>query len=145
MEFTVEPMRARDLGEVLALWRSTEGIGLDDDIDSPPRLAEYLKRNRGMSFVARSVDGVIVGAVLCGYDGRRGYLHHLAAEKNWRNQGIGSRLVAACLRNLKKAGIPKCNIFVFGHNKAGQSFWTKNGWKRRGDLLVMQKLTEGRG
>jgi len=138
---TIEPMLPADLREVIALWRDTEGVGLDKDMDSLPRIQDYLERNRSMSFIARGSDHAIVGAVLCGYDGRRGYLHHLAVEKSWRKQGIGSRLVAACLRNLKKAGIPKCNIFVFGDNKAGQSFWSKNGWKPRGDLLVMQKLT----
>ena len=141
MRVTIEPMRSADLPEVISLWKGTEGVGLDQDMDSIPRIADYLKRNPAMSFVARGAGRAIVGAVLCGYDGRRGYLHHLAVEKSCRQQGIGSRLVAACLRSLKKAGIPKCNIFVFSDNKSGQTFWSGNGWKRRRDLLVMQRPT----
>lgn len=143
MRVTIEPMRSADLAEVIALWKGTEGVGLDQDMDSIPRIKDYIKRNPDMSLIARGAGRAIVGAVLCGYDGRRGYLHHLAVEKSCRKQGVGSRLVAACLGNLKKAGIPKCNIFVFSHNKSGQTFWSETGWKRRRDLLVMQKLTAG--
>ncbi len=122
---------------VLRLWQRTEGVGLSVS-DSRVNIAAYLKRNPNMSFVARNGRD-IVGAVLCGHDGRRGYLHHLAVAKAHRGQGLGKRLVEACLSRLAACGIPKCNIFLFADNAAGEQFWKHNGWLNRADLQVMQK------
>jgi ribosomal protein S18 acetylase RimI-like enzyme len=103
-----------------------------------PTPASYLERNPGMSFVARHGTEP-VGAVLCGHDGRRGYLHHLAVAPPHRKHGLGRRLVAACLAELKRLRIRKCNIFLFADNAAGGRFWRRRGWVKRADLLVMQK------
>lgn len=130
-------MRAAHLGRVLELWQETEGVGLNES-DTRPNLAAYLKRNPGMSFVALEGDRLI-SAVLCGHDGRRGYLHHLAVAKDHRRQGIGTRLVGACLERLKTLRILKCNIFVYAENGSGEAFWTKDGWSQRQDLRLMQK------
>jgi N-acetylglutamate synthase len=135
---TVEPMTPADFGQVLSLWAITEGVGLNES-DTEPHLTGYIARNPGMSFVAR-VNGGIVGAVLCGHDGRRGYLHHLAVAKEHRNQGIGKRLVNACLAQLESLGIPKCNIFLYANNADGEAFWRHNGWMNRTDLCVLQKV-----
>ena len=98
----------------------------------------YLKRNRGMSFVAR--DGAeLVGAVLSGHDGRRGCLYHLAIAPSHRRNGLGTKLVARCLAELKKAGILNCNIFVYANNTRGERFWRRNGWKQREDLRMAQR------
>jgi ribosomal protein S18 acetylase RimI-like enzyme len=91
-----------------------------------------------MSFVARAATNV-VGAVLCGHDGRRGYLHHLAVAPEHRHQGLGKRLVEACLERLAAIGIIKCNIFLFANNETGEAFWTHKGWIKREDLEVLQK------
>jgi putative acetyltransferase len=132
-------MTAADFDEALRLWQNTEGVGLNES-DTPERLSAYLQRNPGLSFVAR-VHGEIVGAVLCGHDGRRGYLHHLAVAKAHRRQGNGRRLVETCLRQLETLGILKCNIFLFADNPDGELFWRRNGWINRADLRVMQKVT----
>jgi len=133
----IEPMAAADFEEVLRLWRNTEGVGLTDS-DSPANLAAYLERNPGLSFVARE-EGRIIGAVLCGHDGRRGYLHHLAVERECRRRGIGSRLVDACLERLATLGMLKCNIFLYAHNGEGRLFWESRGWVTREDLQILQK------
>jgi ribosomal protein S18 acetylase RimI-like enzyme len=83
----------------------------------------------------------IVGAVLCGHDGRRGYLHHLAVAPAHRHNGIGRALVEACLAKLGHIGIQKCNIFLFSDNEPGEAFWKHIGWNGRGDLKVLQKPT----
>ena len=93
--FSVREMTLQEYNEVIALWKRTEGVGIGST-DSKESVAAYLNRNPGMSFVAVSED-VIVGAVLCGHDGRRGYLHHLAVGQEYRNKGIGQSLVTACL------------------------------------------------
>jgi putative acetyltransferase len=115
------------------------GVGLNES-DTRPAIAAFLRRNRGLSLVARA-DGLLIGAVLCGHDGRRGYLHHLAVLPEWRRRGIGRLMVATCLNRLAAAGVPKCNIFLFADNKKGEVFWRRGGWKARGDLKVLQRPT----
>jgi ribosomal protein S18 acetylase RimI-like enzyme len=80
-----------------------------------------------------------VGAVLCGHDGRRGYLYHLAVALGHRQQGLGKKLVDACLEKLKRLGIQKCNIYVFDDNARGAKFWKKNGWVKRPEIRLLQK------
>jgi len=127
-----------DFAEVLRLWAQTEGVGLNE-LDTPAQLSHYLQRNPGMSFVARD-GGEIVGAVLCGHDGRRGYLHHLAVAKSHRRRGLGKKLVEMCLARLAEIEVQKCNIFLFADNADGEGFWKHNGWANRDDLCVMQRV-----
>lgn len=131
-------MTMADYDEVFALWQNTEGVGLNES-DTRENIAKFLLRNPDMSFIARDSSGELIGAVLCGHDGRRGYLHHLAVAKSQRGQGLGKSLLNACLAALKREGIIKCNIFVYAHNESGQSFWKHSGWNPRSDLLVMQQ------
>jgi ribosomal protein S18 acetylase RimI-like enzyme len=130
-------MTLADHHEVIALWRATEGVGLTVS-DEREAIGAYLARNPGMSFVAVA-GGRIVGAVLGGHDGRRGYLHHLAVTPAWRCRGIGRALVAASLAPLKAAGLAKCNLFLYANNTAGRAFWLKHGWAARLDLVLLQK------
>ena len=143
MDIEISEMQAGDYDQVVTLWKLTEGIGLDAVSDSAQGIRKYLERNPQMSFVARVKDdphNIIVGAVLCGHDGRRGYLHHLAVDPSCRGRGIGARLVEKCLAALRSQGIAKCNIFVFADNEGGLGFWRKTGWKGpRNDLKVMQR------
>jgi putative acetyltransferase len=135
-------MIAEDYDDVVELWRFTEGIGLDNATDSREGVADFLHQNPGLSFVARE-DGQLVGAVLCGHDGRRGYLHHLAVARANRHQSIGQALVERCLAELGALGIRKCNIFLYAVNEPGERFWKHLGWKERADLKVLQKETPG--
>ena len=138
-EVRLRPLRIADFNSVYALWKKTDGIGLNES-DTRGAIAGFLKRNPGMSTVA--VDGDrIVGAILCGHDGRRGYLHHLAVAQRWRRQGLGRSLVAVCLAKLNAAGIPKCNLFLFSSNASGKAFWRRLGWQVRPDFRLVQKLT----
>lgn len=82
--------------------------------------------------------GRVVGAVLCGHDGRRGHLHHLAVTRSLRRTGIGAALVAHCFARLAEARIPKCNIFLYPDNTQGETFWRHAGWIRP-EWYVMQK------
>ena len=138
----VRHFRIEDFDAVIALWRRTEGVGLNES-DTRLAITAFLRRNPRLSFVAEQ-GGRIIGAVLCGHDGRRGYLHHLAVSKRHRRRGIGRLLVNACLAKLRKAGIQKCNIFIFANNAAGMKFWTHTGWSLRTELRLMQiRLDDG--
>ena len=131
-------MTGADYDAVVRLWEATEGVGLNES-DTRPAIESYLVRNPNLSFVAFDA-GAIVGAVLCGHDGQRGYLHHLAVAESHRGRGLGKGLVEACLARLRQLGIQKCNIFLYADNIAGEAFWKHNGWLDRFDLRVMQKV-----
>lgn len=124
--------------EALSLWQNTDGIGLDRDVDTKERIWIYLQRNPGLSFAAFE-KGKVIGAVLCGHDGRRGYLHHLTIDEAHRNKGIGTALAEKVISKLRTLGIRKCNIFVFANNPSGQAFWERNGWIEQTDLKVLSK------
>ncbi len=143
MKYKIRKMRIGDYDAVLALWQGTPGIGLDGESDSRAGIRRYFKRNPGLSFVAE-VQAEIVGAVLSGHDGRRGFLHHLAVAKGYRKLGIGKELTSRCLKTLHRLGITKCSIFLFRNNKKGRAFWQHNGWDLRDDLSVLQKMTKNR-
>ena len=137
MPVDITPMIPDDFDSVTALWKRSSGVGLNES-DRRERITLYLERNPGMSMVARSA-GVIVGAVLCGHDGRRGYLHHLAVDVDCRRTGIGRALVDRCMVELGLAGIDRCNIFLYADNELGMRFWTNHGWYAR-DLKVLSAM-----
>ena len=137
MQINICEFSIKNYEAVVALWRSCEGIGLSE-ADSKENLNDYLKRNPALSFVARSSNR-IVGAVLCGHDGRRGYLHHLAVHPDFRSRGIGRALVKKCIVSLQSIGIQKCHLFIFNSNTAGIQFWEKIGWRYRNDIGVVSK------
>jgi len=124
-----------DYDAAVALWRKTEGIGLSE-ADERPHIESFLRHNAGMSFVAEE-GGRIVGAVLCGTDARRGFLHHLAVDASRRRSGIGRGLVDRCLGALAERGMRKCHLFVMADNLEGKRFWQRIGWEERTTLVVM--------
>jgi putative acetyltransferase len=135
--YRIRPFRIEDYSMVVALWKASEGIGLSE-ADEPEPLRLYLERNPGMSLVAER-ESRIVGAVLCGHDGRRGYLHHLAILPECRGQGIGSNLVDQCINKLQAVGIQKCHIFVYPDNEAGLTFWSGRGFAARADIQLCSR------
>lgn len=143
MPAAIRPMDVTDYAAVRNLWESCEGVGLND-ADQPEALKAYLERNPGMSCVALA-GGRVVGAALCGHDGRRGYLNHLAVSPAHRQQGIARRLVAHCLAALQTAGIAKCHLFIFTTNTAGRHFWQHIGWELRNDLAVASLTLSPKG
>jgi N-acetylglutamate synthase len=128
-------MSMLDYDEAMCLWQSSEGVGLSR-ADEREAIARYLARNPGMSFVARD-GGELVGTVLAGHDGRRGYVHHLAVRTSHRRMGIGRALAGCCLAALKADGIDKTHLFVFGENRTGRDFWREAGWYERLELVIM--------
>lgn len=140
MSFTLHEMRPDDHDEVLALWNKCPGVvvGASDDRQSIER---YLERNPGLSVVARQ-DGRLVGAVLCGHDGRRGYLHHLGVDPEARRQGVGRAMVDRCVEGLRQAGIVGAWLVVLADNKAGAEFWRSIGWKHADDCTLFVRKTD---
>lgn len=131
-------MTCADYAAVYDLWIHTPGMGLNDIDDSEDGIRRYLARNPETCFVA--VDsGTIVGVILSGHDGRRGFIHHTAVCVSSRHQGIGRRLVTCALAALKQQGITKVALVVFTNNSSGNTFWESCGFTPRSDLVYRNK------
>ncbi len=141
MGVEIREMTIADYEFVYSLWKESEGIGLSD-ADSKEGIKRFMDRNPGFSFVAVD-EGEIVGAALCGHDGRRGYIHHLSTAKSHRHQGIGRSLVGRCMYALMRVGIGKCHLFVFGDNQGAIDFWEKVGYSQRVELVMMSQQLAG--
>ena len=133
-------MSLDDYQTVAALWQSIEGIGLSA-ADEPKNIARYLDRNPGLSLVAVD-EGRLIGAVLCGHDGRRGFIHHLAVAPGFRRKGVGKALVNRCLENLAAEEIGKCHLFVFADNMEAVLFWEGVGWHSREELQIFSRFIQ---
>lgn len=120
-------MTETDLPDARRLWAETEGVELAEG-DSAAELAGYLRRNPGMSYVAVN-DGRLLGALLAGHDGRRGFIYHLAVARESRGAGLGRSLVELALAALKADGVVRVLILVSRENATGQTFWVKRGWE----------------
>ena len=135
---TLRTMTIKDYDAVYALWLSCKGMGLNSVDDSREGIARYLRRNPATCFVAEEA-GAIIGVILCGHDGRRGYIYHTAVSPDHRGQGIGAQLVDAALAALKAEGITKVALVAFYRNESGNAFWEKMGFSARGDLVYRNK------
>src|SRR5437667_3728786 len=94
-----------DYDKAVALWNLAEGVEVAEG-DSREEINAYLLRNPGLSRIAEE-DGTIVGAVLCGHDGRRGLIYHLVVAPAYHAKGIGRLLVGECIAQLRAAGLAR--------------------------------------
>lgn len=134
-QLSTRALRAADYAAVVHLWRQTEGVEVAEG-DDEASIAGYLKRNPELSRVA--LDGpTIVGAVLCGHDGRRGLIYHLAVQPGYRGKGLGKRLVAECLAGLRASGIARALILVARDNEPGREFWIAQGFEEIAGALPL--------
>jgi len=134
----IRKMKITDYDSVYALWRKTPGMGLNDIDDSREGIERYLKRNPRTCFVA-VLDDELVGVILSGHDGRRGYIHHACvALELWNNQ-IGTELAETALDALRAEGISKVALVVFERNERGNGFWERMGFTTRPDLVYRNK------
>ncbi len=130
--FSIRTMQIGDYDSVATLMQETPGISLRD-ADSRENTARYLERNPGLSFVA-CIDRNIIGCIMSGHDGRRGYLQHLLVHPQQRGKGIAHALLESCLTALEQIGIHKSHIDVLKTNEAGAAFWEHQGWHKRTDI-----------
>ena len=133
METVIRSMTIEDYPAVKALWRSIRGFGIRSIDDSEEGIRRFLNRNPGISVVAEQ-DCELVGAILCGHDGRRGCLYHVCVREKNRMQGIGKAMVVFCMEALKKEQINKVSLIAFTKNDVGNAFWKQIGWTKREDL-----------
>jgi len=121
-EFSIEDYQA-----AVELWKKVEGVEIAEG-DSRDEIAEYLSRNPGLSRLAMA-GPTIVGVALCGHDGRRGYIYHLAVDPNFQRRGVGKQLLEECLDRLRGTGVTRVLVMVAKDNPRGRDFWRRNGWE----------------
>ena len=129
----IREMKIEDYEQVFALWKTIKGFGIRSVDDSKEVIERFLKWNPGLSVVAEE-NGTVVGAILCGSDGRRGCLYHVCVHKDFRRQGIGKTMVIWCMEKLRELQINKVSLIAFTKNDVGNAFWKEIGWTKREDL-----------
>ncbi len=134
----IRKMTINDYDAVFTLWVNTEGMGLRSLDDSREGIGAFLKRNPETCFVALAGD-IVTGAILCGHDGRRGYIYHTVVDNRYRKKGIGSALVEASVEALRNEGITRVCLNVMESNEKGRTFWTNRGWEKKDFLGFYSK------
>lgn len=135
---TIRKITIGDYEKMYALWLSCKGMGLNDTDDSKDGIKRFLDRNPETCFAACENDRII-GVILAGNDGRRGFIYHTAVSPDCRGRGVGTALVNAALEALKNLGIAKTALVVFDRNETGNAFWEKQGFTARNDLVYRNK------
>jgi ribosomal protein S18 acetylase RimI-like enzyme len=116
-----------DYDGAVELWKRVEGLEIAEG-DDRESVAQFIARNPGLSRVA--TDGSrTVGVALCGHDGRRGHIYHLAVDPAYQGHGLGKRLLDKCLEGLRRAGVKRVIIMVADDNSRGRGFWRRCGWE----------------
>ena len=134
----IKGMTLNDYEALFALWKNTPNMGLRSLDDSKEGISRFLKRNPSTNFVAYE-DAQIIGAILSGHDGRRGYIYHTAVLPEYRGQGIASDLVEAAVNALRKEGITRVCLNVMEANEQGKKFWIGKGWEKKDFLEFYSK------
>ena len=134
----IRKMTTEDYNDVYDLWMSCVGMGLNNLDDSKEGIDKFIQRNPDTCLVAEK-DSSIVGAIMVGSDGRRGYIYHTDVHPDFRRQGIASKLVDSAIRKLSALGINKVALVVFDRNDTGNSFWESQGFTVRNDLVYRNK------
>ncbi len=129
----IREMKIEDYDKIYTLWMSMKGFAMRSIDDSEEGVRRFLERNPHTSVVA-SQDGKIVGAILCGHDGRRGCQYHVCVHRDYRRKGIGTAMVVFAMEALKREKISKVSLIAFTVNDIGNAFWKKIGWTKREDL-----------
>lgn len=129
----IREMKLEDYEGVYDLWMSIHGFCIRSIDDSREGVERFIRRNPTTSIVAEAA-GKIVGAVLCGNDGRRGCLYHVCVASLYRKQGIGKAMVAEAVEALQREQINKISVVAFTDNAVGNRFWKDLGWTQRDDL-----------
>jgi len=134
---TIRTMTPDDYPAVVALWNACLASARDID-DTPEAIARFLRRNPGLSVVATE-EKKITGSILCGHDGRRGYLYHVAVDAAHRRGGVGQAMLDACLAALRAERIHRCALIAFASNSAGNAFWEAMGFQAREDFYYRDR------
>ena len=137
MSTEIRRMEVSDIPASIELWKNMKGLAIRGS-DNIRDLSDHVNMNRRHNFVAISGDQLI-GTVLGGFDGRRGYIYHLAVHEGFRKQNIGKELMERCFQSFKEINVLKCHMMVLKDNLEAQEFYARIGCELRNELLVFSK------
>ena len=132
-QIVIRTMELNDYEQVKLLWMSIKGFGIRSIDDSKSGVERFLARNPETSIVAEK-DGLIIGSILCGHDGRSACFYHVCVQKEFRRRGIGKTMAVVAMRLLQAEHINKVSLVAYKKNEVGNQFWHKAGWSLREDL-----------
>lgn len=133
VDIMIRSMTISDYEQVYDLWKTIKGFAMRSVDDSKEGVSSFLNRNPKTSVVAVE-DDKVVGAILCGHDGRRGCMYHVCVHPEYRRKGIGKEMVVYAMKRLQEEGINKVALIAFTSNDIGNTFWKQIGWTKREDL-----------
>jgi len=133
---TVREMTQEDYQAARALWTAC-GLKLGE-ADSREGIARLLEANPGLSFVVER-KGEVIGSVLGSFDGRRGWVRHVAVLPRFQGRGIGAALLTRLEEAFKARGITQIHLHVPVDNASVTAFYERLGWTRRHDVILMTK------
>jgi len=138
--YRIRSMEATDYSDLVRLWSEFSGNTMTG-ADRPEGFREFLARNGRFCCTAEE-EGHVVGSVMAGSDGRRGYVYHLAVAPDRQGEGLGRMLMERAEESLREAGIEKAHLFIYADNPA-IDFYSRVGWHLREDIEVMSKVLIG--
>ena len=123
--------------DVITLWKAVNlSLGSSDTREEIERV---LKRNPTL-FLVGKIDEKIISAVFGGFDGRRGFVHHLAVHPKFQKQGYGKLMMNELMKRFKELDVHKVHLFIEIENEGVVDFYSKQGWHLRDDLKMMSYL-----
>ena len=129
----IRVMKSEDYDKLYELWMTIKGFGIRSIDDSREGVTRFLKRNHTTSITAWDGD-TLIGAILCGHDGRTGFFYHVCVASDYRQHGVGHRMVHFAMKALQAEGINKVSLIAFKSNEVGNEFWHNVGWVERSDV-----------
>lgn len=137
MKTKIREMVIEDYDEIIALWRGFSGIGLSN-ADEKDQIGRFLDVNPKTSLIVE-IDGKIAGTVLGGFDGRRGYIYHLAVSEKMRGKGLGTMLMDELELRFKELGASKIHLMIYNDNPAWKFYEKREYVRRDGELFIMSR------
>ena len=137
----LRPTTAADSAAIVALWQACD---LTRPWNDPHADIERALGYAGSTVLLAEEDGSVVGSVMTGYDGHRGWLYYLAVDPERRGEGIARRLVEAACTFLEGLGCPKAELMVRDDNPAA-SLYPHLGWEQQGVGVWGRWLAQGAG
>lgn len=120
------------------LWSRVPGMNLQSLDNSYDGIVRFIRKNPETNFVAVE-DKRIVGTILGGTDGRKGFIYHTAVDPDCQRRKIASYLIDRVCENFIKQKITKIGLFIVAENDSGKTFWRKKGWNFRPDIVYLDR------
>jgi ribosomal protein S18 acetylase RimI-like enzyme len=124
--------------QVVALWETT--FGYQAAHNSPGLVIDKKLAVEDDLFFVAMADGVVVGTIMAGYDGHRGWIYSVAVSPSHQRRGIGSSLLAHAERALACRGCVKINLQIMEGNESVMNFYSSSGYSTEKRVSMGKRL-----